>query len=122
MKVLACGRAHFMTELTSIFTSYGFEVLEISLKGENPTPDFLEKPDLVLIDEKMKDSIDLIKCTQILRDVPVVLFVKTKGRNWQELEQLKVDGYVKNTYSRGEIIARLFAIHRRVSTINKEFT
>lgn len=119
MKILAYVQSTFVKKLISICTPHEVEILDISYVIDNAAAlKQNEKPDLVLVDEKMENSVDVIMRIQTAWNIPIVLFVADEKGNWRELEQLRVDGYVKETCSARELIARLYAIHRRFTSTN----
>ena len=121
MKVLVYGREPLKTKTTSILTGYGMEVIDISRTAEMPVAlDSCEKPHLALIDRKAKDATGVSEFIQELWGIFTVLIIGSDKEDWQGLESFMASGYVPDTFSNDELIARLLAIHRRAISLSQE--
>lgn len=120
MKVLVYGREPLKIKASSILTGYGVEVINISHAAEIPAAlESCEKPHLALIDRKAKDAVSASECVQKLWGIFTVLIMGPDKEDWQGLESFMASGYVPDTFSNGELVARLLAIHRRATSISK---
>jgi DNA-binding response OmpR family regulator len=121
MKILACGHNPLITRKTTAFASLKIDWLEFT-----QTQDVLsvlenyEKPDMVIIRKNMKGAVFTANLVQALWDSPIVLFVE--GEDWEGLEEFMADGYVKDSFSNSELIARLTAIQRRTARVKRNPT
>jgi hypothetical protein len=121
LKILAYGQIGFVSRLASLNSQNRVEIIDISKMEDIPAV-FKDnnKPDLVLIDRNALSVAAAIKCIKSLSVIPIVCYVEANKEHWQGLEDFTVDGYVKDTCSTGEIIARLSAICRRVKMMNSK--
>jgi hypothetical protein len=121
MKLLVYGRDSFMTGLTSKLPAYGIEILDIrQIKDIPASLEQCKKPDLALIEKKAEDTVNIVKFIHALWGIPIVLQIGTGKKEWRGLEKLNVDGFVTDTFSNGELFARLSAIQRRVTAGKKD--
>jgi DNA-binding response OmpR family regulator len=114
MKILACGHNPLITRKTTAFASLKIDWLEFTYTHDIlPVLEKCDKPDMVIIQKNMKGAVFTANLVQTLWDTPIVVFVE--GENWEGLEQFTADGYVKDTFSNNELLARLTAIQRRTA-------
>jgi hypothetical protein len=107
--------------LASLNSQDIIEIIGISKMEEIPS--ILEGnsiPDLAVIERNAVGFAAAIKCIKSLSVIPIVCYVEESKEYWQGLEEFTVDGYLKDTFSSNEIIARLSAIIRRVKMTNNK--
>jgi hypothetical protein len=115
LKILTYGENGFRHRLTSLSARYGVEILEISKIEDIPAVlEVGNQPDLAFIDRHAVGIDGVVAYLKSLSVMPIVFYVEENKEYWQGLEDYPVDGFVKDTCSTGEIIARLYAICRRV--------
>jgi hypothetical protein len=119
LKILTYGQTGFGSRLASLSKQDRVEILNISQKEDIPAVfEGSNKPDLAFIERNAVDVAGIIECIKSLSIIPIVVYIEANNEHWQGLEELTVDGYVKDMCSSVETIARLSAICRRVKLIN----
>jgi hypothetical protein len=114
VKLLVYGLNPSITGLAFIATTHGDEILNIHNIEDIPLlRERNEKPDIALIERKAEDAVNIVTQIKALWKIPVVLLVGEGIEEWQGLDKFMVDGYINDTFSESESLARLSATHRR---------
>ena len=75
--------------------------------------------DLVVVDASVEKAEVACRSVSQLGHVPVVLMVKKRQANWEELKSLDVDGYLPDGVGGAELAVRLQAVVRRRSSAKR---
>jgi DNA-binding response OmpR family regulator len=69
--------------------------------------------DLSIVDMLADNAEEACNCINDRWHLPLILIVKHQQADWEQLEVLEAYGYISDTFSKSELIARLAAIARR---------
>ncbi len=114
-------------QITSILEEYakknGYTPI-IAFDGEDALEKFeTEKPDILLLDVMMpkKDGFQVCRDIREKSNVPIIM-VTAKGEDYEKIMGLEMgaDDYIVKPFSPGEVIARVKAIMRRITSEEKE--
>jgi DNA-binding response OmpR family regulator len=115
MKTLVYGRDLLVKRVRDNLTGHGIDAVTVTSKPELETAlSAYNKPDLVIIDQKVGDIAGVCGFSHDTWNACTVLMTGSALQDWRGLALLPVDGYVSDRFNNGELKARLVAIYRRV--------
>jgi len=115
MKLLVFGRDIVIQRIKAVLYNSGIEANPVSwekLKNQ----DTLTGYDIAIIDMAFDNAENACRLINKTYEIPLVLIVKHNQADWAYLDSLKAFGYISDTFSKSELIARLSTIFRRYHT------
>lgn len=112
MKLIVFGRDVVVQRIKAVLYDSGIEVSTTSWDKLN-SQENTKEINLAMIDMAYENAENACRVIRENYKIPLVLIVKHQQVNWSYLDSLHALGYISDTFSKIELIARLEAIFRR---------
>jgi hypothetical protein len=109
MRALFFGRDVLEQRISAIINGLEIDVVK-NHKFDNVHGDY----DLAIIDMSTENAEAACHSVSDSLEIPLVLIVKDKGIDWQRMDQLNAIGFIRETDSTEEMVARIGAVARRI--------
>jgi len=115
VSVIVFGSKKTVQKLTASLVGKRFDLVSLTEVPEVIALLEQKRFDLVIVDASVEKAEVACRSVSQLGHVPVVLMVKKRQANWEELKSLDVDGYLLDGVGGAELAVRLQAVVRRSS-------
>ena len=112
MKLLVFGHDVVIQRIKAVLYNSDIEVTPVSWEKLN-NRDNLKSYDLAIIDMAFENAENACRLVTKIYEIPLVLIIKHRQADWARLDSMNAFGYISDTFSKSELIARLSAISRR---------
>jgi len=112
MKLLVYGRDIVIQRIKAVLYKSGIEVYEISWDSLSSRENG-KHYDLAIVDMSAEKAEIACRIIGKTHNIPLILIIKQGQTDWAYLDSLNAAGFIPDTFSKNELIARLNAITRR---------
>ena len=113
MKVMVFGSEVMIQRLTASLVGEGIDVVGTSDRLEMMALLNRERFDIAMVSSLAGETEASCRCIRGLWGIPVVSVVEEEETDWERLQRLDPDGYIKDELGGTEVAARLRAVVRR---------
>ena len=119
IRIIVFGSKKTVQKLTASLDGKRFDLVSLTEAPEVVALLGQKRFDLVVVDASVEKAEVACRSVSQLGHVPVVLMVKKRQANWEELKSLDVDGYLPDGVGGAELAVRLQAVVRRRSSAKR---